>query len=229
LGRSKNGVSGLVSCFAVSPSPLLKELYAVGTYSGHVAAYSSDNRVVFKAKAQASGVTQIRYSSCGTFLWAGGRRSRELLCWDLRAGDSKEPYWRVPRECRTNAHIQFDLINFDESLQGPLVLSGSTEERGLTCYALKGGQAERVEMGGMEELTGAHSMVNGVSLNPWNRQLAVSTGHRSSPQCKALMLVDEDEDQEDVKESPEERTVGLYVYGSDVEGESVHEEGSSSS
>lgn len=206
--RSAAGIDGLISCFAFPNDN--GNVFAVGSYSGQVAAYTRENsRVVFKANAQRAGVTQITYSECGRFLWAGGRRSSELLCWDVRAGSDSVPLWRVPRVCKSNQHIQFALIDHDEQMGCPLVLSGHSLGSEVECFALRGGEPERVLVNVNHCIVENGCIVNGISINMWNGQLAISTGQRASP---SLDLVDEDDDQPLSNHSElDSRSGGLYL------------------
>ncbi len=74
---------------------------AAGTFSGVVAAGSYGNSLSLYSEDTGAavvhvgaggggvpfGVTCVRWSPCGTCLWAGGRKHDDLVCWDLRRPD----------------------------------------------------------------------------------------------------------------------------------------------
>jgi len=83
--RDTTGQKGILS--AISFCPDFSGLYAVGSYSQSVCLYAEGMRAG-KSLVQLPdcpfGVTKLRWSPCGNFLWIGGRKHPDLVCWDVR-------------------------------------------------------------------------------------------------------------------------------------------------
>lgn len=167
----KQGVSGIVSCLSFSPSGAL---YACGSYSRSVAIYSCQDGtpVAVLPTRHQGGLTHLMFSPDGNFLYTGGRKDPEILCWDLR--DPGEVLFSLKRNVATNQRIYFDL---DPS--GQFLLSGDTD--GLVSVW----DTQRAPCGSSEELQPGHlsfqahwDCTNGVSVHPFLPLLATSSGQR---------------------------------------------------
>jgi hypothetical protein len=170
LRADGRGCTGLVSCFAFSN---LNHCFSIGSYGGRIVIFSPENDIIFNAKAQAGGVTHIKYSDCGNYLWAGGRRSKELLCWDIRKEKSKNPVYRIPRICKSNQRIQFD-VKVSDNL-GHLVVSGNSESSELDFWQVGASEPKRIDVID----PGFSSILNCVHFNPvQSRLVATTTGTR---------------------------------------------------
>jgi WD40 repeat protein len=77
------GQKGLISCLSFSSTSL--GTYAAGSYSKTVGIYSENSgRRISLIKNLGFGVTHIKWSPSAETIWIGGRKSSDLLCYDLR-------------------------------------------------------------------------------------------------------------------------------------------------
>lgn len=135
LGRKKRkvGQRGIVSCIA--PAPYGDKLLAAASYSGQVCVYSQDDMsLAAEMQGPPTGVTHCVWSPDGQYLFAGGRKSGDILCWDVRQTGGLLA--RFPRVCHTNQRIYFDI----DTLGGRFLVSGSQDGQVLffdltTCPA----------------------------------------------------------------------------------------------
>ncbi|RMC22907.1 hypothetical protein DUI87_00093 [Hirundo rustica rustica] len=99
------GQRGLIGCLAFSPS---QSLFACGSYGRSLGLYPREGggAVALWPRLPAAP-THLRFSPCGTRLYAGGRKDRHILCWDLRVPD--RPLLALPRRVATNQRVTFDL------------------------------------------------------------------------------------------------------------------------
>lgn len=167
----KQGVSGIVSCLSFSPS---RALYACGTYSRGAALYCCQDGtpVALLPTRHQGGLTHLMFSPDGNYLYTGGRKDPEIVCWDLR--EPGKVLFSLKRNVATNQRIYFDL---DPS--GRFLLSGDTD--GLVSVW----DTHCTPYGSTEELQPAHltfqahwDCTNGVSVHPFLPLLATSSGQR---------------------------------------------------
>jgi WD40 repeat protein len=50
---------------------------------------------------------QVQFTPDGRFVFAGGRKSGEILGWDLR--NTASPIFVLKRDCRSNQRVYFDI------------------------------------------------------------------------------------------------------------------------
>lgn len=167
----KQGVSGIVSCLSFSPS---RALYACGSYSRGAALYCCQDGtpVALLPTRHQGGLTHLLFSPDGNYLYTGGRKDPEIVCWDLR--EPGKVLFSLRRNVTTNQRIYFDL---DPS--GRFLLSGDTG--GLVSVW----DTHCTPYGSSEELQPAHltfqahwDCTNGVSVHPFLPLLATSSGQR---------------------------------------------------
>lgn len=167
----KQGVSGIVSCLSFSPS---RALYACGSYSRGAALYCCQDGtpVALLPTRHQGGLTHLLFSPDGNYLYTGGRKDPEIVCWDLR--EPGKVLFSLKRNVTTNQRIYFDL---DPS--GRFLLSGDTG--GLVSVW----DTHCTPYGSSEELQPAHltfqahwDCTNGVSVHPFLPLLATSSGQR---------------------------------------------------
>ncbi|KAM9426263.1 telomerase Cajal body protein 1 isoform 1-T2 [Pholidichthys leucotaenia] len=167
----KRGQSGIISCFGFSPC---QSVYACGSYSRCAGLYSCQDGTLLALlpTRHHGGLTHLLFSPDGNYLYTGGRKDPEILCWDLR--EPGKVVFSLKRNVATNQRIYFDL---DQS--GRYLLSGDTEG------ALSVWDTQTAPPDGDEELLQpllrfqAHwDCTNGVSIHPFMPLLATSCGQR---------------------------------------------------
>ncbi|GMH37475.1 hypothetical protein BSKO_05348 [Bryopsis sp. KO-2023] len=163
--HSKNqlGQQGLISCLAWSPSD--KKLLAAGSYNGSVGMYASDDgELLALLEGHTGGVTQVKFSVDGNYLYSGARKDSQLICWDIR--HTKMAVYVMERGTSiTNQRIQFDI----EPCGRHLVTGG--EQGRLDVFDLTTG----------EKLSGdviGEDAVNGVMFHPFAPLMATASGER---------------------------------------------------
>ncbi|XP_015684771.1 telomerase Cajal body protein 1, partial [Protobothrops mucrosquamatus] len=169
----KQGQSGIVSCIAFSPT---QPLYACTSYAKTVGLYSrAEGDPLAMLVGHRGGVTHAAFSPDGLYLFTGGRKDAEILCWDLRQPD--EVVFSLSRTVGTNQRLYFDL---DPS--GRYLLSGNTN--GLvtvwdTTQPPPGDPPAVLPPALQFQAVG--DCVNGISLHPSLPLLATASGQRHFP------------------------------------------------
>ncbi len=108
---------GLLSCIDVSRDGAY---YAVGSYSGTACVYASDTgEIVTHLECHPNGVTAVKFSPDGMFLFTAGRKDDEILGWDIR--NTCSVLGRFPRACGNNQRIAFDV----DPMTGRFLITGS--------------------------------------------------------------------------------------------------------
>ncbi|XP_055358376.1 telomerase Cajal body protein 1 [Betta splendens] len=170
----KQGQSGIISCFGFSPC---QSVYACGSYSRCAGLYSCQDGTLLALlpTRHHGGLTHLLFSPDGNYLYTGGRKDAEILCWDLR--EPGKVVFSLKRNVATNQRIYFDL-----DLSGKYLLSGNTE--GVVSVW----DIQTVPPDSDEELLQpllsfqAHwDCTNGISIHPFMPLLASSSGQRQFP------------------------------------------------
>ncbi|XP_076581655.1 telomerase Cajal body protein 1 [Chaetodon auriga] len=170
----KQGQSGIISSFGFSPC---QSVYACGSYSRCAGLYSCQDGTLLALlpTRHHGGLTHLLFSPDGNYLYTGGRKDPEILCWDLR--EPGKVVFSLKRNVATNQRIYFDL-----DLSGRYLLSGDTE--GVVSVW----DTQTAPPDGNEELLQpqlrfqAHwDCTNGISIHPFMPLLATSSGQRQFP------------------------------------------------
>ncbi|KAJ8008415.1 hypothetical protein DPEC_G00104590 [Dallia pectoralis] len=168
------GQTGIISCMAFSPC---QSVYACGSYSRTAGLYSCQDGslLALLPPRHRGGVTHLTFSPDGHYLYTGGRKDPEILCWDLR--DPGKVLFSLKRTVATNQRIYFDL---DPS--GRYLLSGDTG--GMVSVW----DTHTAPPDGNEKLLQPHlqfqahrDCTNGISVHPFMPLLVTSSGQRQFP------------------------------------------------
>uniref|UniRef100_A0A8C3UWQ6 Telomerase Cajal body protein 1 n=1 Tax=Catharus ustulatus TaxID=91951 RepID=A0A8C3UWQ6_CATUS len=173
LKQGGQGQRGLIGCLAFSPS---QSLFAAGSYGRSLGLYPLEGggAVALWPRLPAAP-THLRFSPCGTHLYAGGRKDCHILCWDLRVPD--RPLLALPRRVATNQRVTFDL---DPS--GQFLVSGDTDGFVTVWDTLTPpGAGDPPELPPLLRFRALRDCVNGTSLHPWLPLLATASGQRLFP------------------------------------------------
>jgi 6-phosphogluconolactonase (cycloisomerase 2 family) len=57
---------------------------------------------------------ELKWSSCGNYLYSGGRKDNFIRCWDVR--NTQQTLYTLPRLCSTNQRLHFDVDYQDNFL-----------------------------------------------------------------------------------------------------------------
>jgi hypothetical protein len=162
--RGQEGQPGIVSCLAFAPGGGGATM-AAGAYSGVAALYDARSREqLLVLEGHAGGVTHLRFSADGNYLYTGARRDAALLCWDVRHA-SGAVYALRRATAATNQRVAFDI-----EPAGRHLASGG-EDGCVRVYDLRDGAevaAHRV----------AGDTVTGCEFHPYLPLLATASGHR---------------------------------------------------
>ncbi|OBZ90666.1 Telomerase Cajal body protein 1 [Choanephora cucurbitarum] len=186
--KSRHGQKGIISCLDFAPDGYY---YAAGSYSASIGIYDAHNdKLSLKLTGIEAGVTQVKFSKDGLYLFSASRHSDTILCWDIR--DSANVLYELPRPGRTNQRIQFDL---DPS--GKYLITGDTQGN-LLSYDITTGALEDIET--KKRLVSSVSLhqdiISSVSFNPVYPVMSTCSGQRKF----SLPSVDSDESEEEEEE-----------------------------
>lgn len=179
---------GIAACFVVQ-----EEVVVVGFYSGKVVGMQENGKPTFTVNAHKRGVTRVKFSPCGQYLFAGGRMGDDVLAWDIRRL-TEEPLWRVPRHARTNQRIDFDVVMSD--VFGIVMGTGHSDRDVASFWSVRGSSPSLLGELCPHEATGG-PVVNGVSFfrqseKPKSLFVALATGQRAKHTIASDSSCDED-------------------------------------
>lgn len=170
----KQGQSGIISCFSFSPC---QSVYACGSYSRCAGLYSCQDGTLLALlpTRHHGGLTHLLFSPDGNYLYTGGRKDPEILCWDLR--EPGKVVFSLKRNVATNQRIYFDL-----DVSGRYLLSGDTEGVVSVWDTQTAPPDSNEELLQPQLRFQAHwDCTNGISIHPFMPLLVTSSGQRQFP------------------------------------------------
>lgn len=186
---------GIISCTSFNPQ--MPAIFAAGSYLGSIGLYNLERNNLFcRIDGDMGGVTQVKFSSCGTKLFSGSRKNNEILCWDIRNPGTLLCGYK--REVSTSQRIYFDL----EPHSSSFLVSGDTGGRVLKWDLNEGWEAASDDEFTKEPSSSfvAHKdCTNGVSIHPYCPVLATSSGQRHFPEPVSGSDLDSSSDSEEPK------------------------------
>ncbi|KAL3672901.1 hypothetical protein V7S43_002202 [Phytophthora oleae] len=163
--RSRQGQRGLVSTLHFNPDH--SKIYAAGSYAGTTCVYTEDEgeELLTLRDHDGRGISQVRFSPCGRFLFTAARHDARIHCWDIRA--TNEILHTFNRVADMNLRVEFDL-----HCGGRYLATGSRTGRVMLYDVLTGAL--------LDEGIRLPDCANGVSFfpDPTRALLAVSSGQR---------------------------------------------------
>ncbi|KAK1940613.1 Telomerase Cajal body protein 1 [Phytophthora citrophthora] len=163
--RSRQGQRGLISTLHFNPDH--SKIYAAGSYAGTTCVYTEDEgeELLTLRDHDGRGISQVRFSPCGRFLFTAARRDARIHCWDIRA--TNEILHTFNRVADMNLRVEFDL-----HCGGRYLATGSRTGRVMLYDVLTGAL--------LNEEIQLPDCANGVSFFPDSTRamLAVSSGQR---------------------------------------------------
>jgi telomerase Cajal body protein 1 len=105
--RDMTGQKGIISTLAFSPD--YSKTYAAGSFAHSIGIYveDMDGCALELRDLDIGGITCLKWSPCGHYLWSGGRNTNSLVCWDIRK--TGHELGRVARSSVTNQRMSFDI------------------------------------------------------------------------------------------------------------------------
>lgn len=173
LRQGGRGQGGLIGCLACSPA---QPVFACGSYGRSLGLYAMEGGGALALWPRLPAApTHLRFSPDGTLLFAGGRKARHILCWDLRRPDRL--LLGLERHVGTNQRVTFDL-----DPTGQFLVSGDTDGFVTVWDTLRPPQPGDPPLVPPQlRFQALRNCVNGTSLHPSLPLLATSSGQRVFP------------------------------------------------
>jgi WD40 repeat protein len=135
--KSRKGQKGIIACLDFAPD--YSGLYAAGSYSSSIGIYdeTNDELCLKLTGMEGGGVTQVKFSKDGRYLFSASRHATSILCWDVR--DSANILYELPRQAKTNQRTSFDL-----DATGRYLITGDEAGNALV-YDVLTGESENIE------------------------------------------------------------------------------------
>jgi WD40 repeat protein len=167
----KFGQKGIIS--AISFCPDYSGLYGVGSFAQSVAIYAENtNKRVAMIQSLGMGITHLKWSPCGHYLWSGGRKSSDVICSDIRM--TKREVGRVTRTLNSNQRVSFDIDPW-----GHFLVTGTQDGKVLVYDTASFELTSSVDCTSDPAGPGfARDCVNSATLHPYSSLLVTATGQR---------------------------------------------------
>ncbi|DBB13553.1 TPA: hypothetical protein ACH3X3_000587 [Trebouxia sp. C0006] len=175
--KGQDGQPGIISCLDFSPDD--PNLMAAGSYSSVAAVYdATSGSAAFILSGHKGGLTQVKFSADGNFLYTGARKDTDILCWDIRY--TSDVVYRLQRDTGdTNQRIQFDI----EPMGRHLATGGSDGK--VVSFDLTTGEP-------VSTFLAATDTLNGFQFHPYLPLAATASGRSSSTGTPSPVLSSQD-------------------------------------
>jgi telomerase Cajal body protein 1 len=159
--KGQDGQPGIISCLAFNPDGAGG--FAAGSYSGTAALYDARTReTVCLLEGHVGGLTHLRFSADGNYLYTGARQDPSIFCWDVRCASGA--VYALQRPSRhTNQRIYFDI----EPCGRHLATGG--EDGSVHVFDLRDGSPRA-------HFQAAEDTVNGLDFHPFLPLMATASG-----------------------------------------------------
>ena len=190
--RKKEGQTGIISCIACPKDT--SGLLAAGSYSSTAALYDSRSQdQIALLEGHSGGITHLKFSVCGAYLYSGARRDGAIYCWDARQLNGA--VYALQRDVHTtNQRIYFDIEPWGRHL------ASGGEDGFVRVWDLRDGS----EVG---KFRAAKDTVNGCEFHPSLPVLATSSGQRRFALADDLDSDDDDDDDLDSDDDDDDLVV----------------------
>jgi len=157
--NSLNGIISTISC-----NPDYSGILACGSFNNGIGLYDQNMDPLCVLWGHCGGITHIKWSRCGNYLYSGARKDNFILCWDIR--NTQEILFKMPRICETNQRLHFDVTP-----NGNYLTSGN-QQGDILIYDL-------TNNGKLLQQINIHSdSCSSVNFHPYLPIIATSSGQR---------------------------------------------------
>lgn len=207
--KQVEGQRGLISSLAVCPDE--PDLFAAGSYSGDILLYSqNDCEAVATLDGRFGGVTHLKFSPNGQYLFSGSRKQGEILCWDVR--NTCQVLGKFSRDSSTCQRIYFDI----DPLGGRFLATGS-RDGSVRIFDLLSAPDENSSYSPCFSFQAHQCATNGVGFHPFfsvdNPLFATASGERQ-------FVIDCKDSSDDEEESPSttcDNSIGFWRLSLPIE------------
>ncbi|XP_065210193.1 telomerase Cajal body protein 1 [Planococcus citri] len=167
----------------IALNPIRNSMFAVGTYNNRIGIYD-EAQLLCMLYGHTKGITYLKFSPNGTFLFSGVRGEKEIICWDLR--NPGTALYKLNRAVKTQQRIYFDL-----TADGKYIVSGSTNGDILVWNTLLPPVDDTLEP--ICTFKAHEDCANGISINKQVPIIATVSGQYHDNESSRLFYDSEDE------------------------------------